>query len=180
MHIIPLAAEEIERKILNIPDHWGEVADQFYNPESIHAQSGLAVAEALTNVLQFIEQELDADQQARARLNIGAAEAEVVAQLSTNKLDRTELTAHDSSVLAHADLRALVAELQAGLEQLPTTNQIHRETNELLSDIVKNYILNINYDKTLKFDTEELVIGGGITAASPILGTGKLGYLVLA
>lgn len=47
MHIIPLSAKEIEEKLLKIPDHWGEVTDQAFDPESIHAQSGTAVAEAV-------------------------------------------------------------------------------------------------------------------------------------
>lgn len=60
MHIIPLAATEIERKILNIPDHWSEITDQAYDPESIHAQSGLAVAEAVSqkSQIQIIEQDV--------------------------------------------------------------------------------------------------------------------------
>ena len=71
MHVIPLAAEKIEKKILNIPDHWGEIADQEFDPESIHAQSGIAVAEALESTLQFVEQELADEQRAQARANIG-------------------------------------------------------------------------------------------------------------
>jgi hypothetical protein len=82
-HIIPLAAEEIEKKILNIPDHWGEVADQTFDPESTNAQSGLAVAEALENTLQFTAQELDVDQQRQARENIGAASWDCVTDLET-------------------------------------------------------------------------------------------------
>lgn len=82
-HIIPLAAEEIEKKILNIPDHWGEVAEDTFNPESIHAQSGLAVAQAIANTLQFTEQELDANQQIQARANIDAASNEALESLDT-------------------------------------------------------------------------------------------------
>ena len=78
MHVIPLAAEKIEKKILNIPDHWGEIADQEFDPESIHAQSGIAVAEALESTLQFVEQELAEEQQAQARENIGAVSTEEV------------------------------------------------------------------------------------------------------
>jgi hypothetical protein len=73
MHIIPLPAKEIEKRLKNIPNSWSEVAEQNFDPESIHAQSGIAVAEALENAVQLKEQDLDADQQAQVRDNIGAA-----------------------------------------------------------------------------------------------------------
>lgn len=44
--------------------------------------------------------------------------------------------------------------------------------------VLENYILSIDYDKLLAFDTDEIVIDGGAT--SPILGVGMLGYMVLA
>lgn len=107
-HIIPLAAEEIEKKILNIPDHWGEVAEDTFNPESIHAQSGLAVAQAISNTLQFTEQELDADQQTQARANIDAASNKELDNLNNqlgtlnDKFINYELSADASEKLAEA------------------------------------------------------------------------------
>lgn len=70
------------------------------------------------------------------------------------------VTDHNTSTDAHSDIRKLVDDL--------ATN---------FSSIVDTYILNINYDENLKFDTSELVISG---ATSPILGQGMLGYMVLA
>lgn len=55
---------------------------------------------------------------------------------------------------------------------------IHGDAKELLSTIIDTYVLKINYNEILAFDTSELVIGGGAT--SPILGIGMLGYMVLA
>ena len=49
MHILPLSATEIEARLRKLPEH---VADQTYQPESEHPQSGKAVAEALSNVLK--------------------------------------------------------------------------------------------------------------------------------
>lgn len=44
MHILPLSAAEIEKRLSKLPEH---VADQTYIPSSEYAQSGKAVAEAL-------------------------------------------------------------------------------------------------------------------------------------
>lgn len=70
------------------------------------------------------------------------------------------VNSHNTAQDAHGDIRKLVDDL--------ATN---------FSSIVDTYILNINYDENLKFDTSELVISG---ATSPILGQGMLGYMVLA
>ncbi len=45
MHILPLSATEIENRLKKLPEH---VADQHYNAESEHPQSGKAVAEAIS------------------------------------------------------------------------------------------------------------------------------------
>ena len=117
MHIIPLAAEKIEKKILNIPDHWGEVADQAFDPDSIHAQSGIAVAEALENTLQFTEQALDAEKQAQARENIGAVSEDdvddkliAVAYIDTE--DNENVEEIEGELISNAELNALFAALE--------------------------------------------------------------------
>lgn len=43
--------------------------------------------------------------------------------------------------------------------------------------LANNICLNIDYDEILKFDVTEIVVGD---ASSPILGVGKLGFMVLA
>lgn len=59
MHILPISAKEVEAKLLTIPNHWGEVAneivDQTYSPESTNAQSGIAMAGALESLRQIID-----------------------------------------------------------------------------------------------------------------------------
>jgi hypothetical protein len=51
MHILPLSAQEIEKRLIKLPEH---VADQEYNPMSEYAQSGKAVAEALEDTLSKV------------------------------------------------------------------------------------------------------------------------------
>jgi hypothetical protein len=119
-HIIPLAAEEIERKILNIPDHWGEVAEDTFDPESTHAQSGLAVAQAIANTVQFTEQELNVTQQTQARVNIGAAASEELISLSdqlSTKIDRSEIATDEEiiAMLAQDDVLPAVADVDGSI-----------------------------------------------------------------
>ena len=47
MHILPLSAKEVEKKLLNVPDTWEEVTEKTFDPTSLHPQSGQAVAEAI-------------------------------------------------------------------------------------------------------------------------------------
>jgi hypothetical protein len=60
---------------------------------------------------------------------------------------------------------------------ITSTNVIHGNEKTLLSTIIDDYILSINYE-ILAFNTDEIVVGNGVS--SPILGTGMLGYMVLA
>jgi hypothetical protein len=131
MHIIPLAAKEIEQKILNIPDNWGEITDQKFDPNSIHAQSGTAVAEAIADGVKHTAQELTAEQQLQARENIGAASNESVAQLIDNKADKVELTAHNTAINAHEDIRAEVAAVSAFVGGESVATQISEAIGEI-------------------------------------------------
>ena len=59
------------------------------------------------------------------------------------------------------------------LGQLYTDIITHRDTKDiLLSDLINSYILNIDYEKNLAFNTSEIVIGSGST-------TSRLGYAIL-
>ena len=115
MHIIKLSAEEIERRLKNLPEGWHEIAKDTFDPESQFAQSGIAVAQAIENTVQFISQELDNEQQIQARENIGAASSEElntlngqVGTLSTdleavsNKFTDYELSANAAEKLTEA------------------------------------------------------------------------------
>lgn len=63
---------------------------------------------------------------------------------------------------------------------IPSTSVVHGDDAVLLSNIIDTYILTIDYSSLLAFDTSEVVIGGtNSDATSSILGTGKLGYMVL-
>ena len=53
-----------------------------------------------------------------------------------------------------------------------TENITHGEDLTLLSTILDTYILNIDYETLLKFDTTEIVLGSGSTSA-------KLGVAIL-
>lgn len=72
----------------------------------------------------------------------------------------------------------LKQEIKDTLAQLPTTNIIHGDAKELLSNIIENYILNINYETLLAFDTSEIVTGA--TSTTSVLGQAILGQMVLA
>lgn len=83
MHIIKLSAEEIERRLKNLPDHWGQIAEDDFDPESIYAQSGIAVAQAIENTVKFAAQDLAVEQQTQARNNIGAASADELTRIDS-------------------------------------------------------------------------------------------------
>lgn len=57
-----------------------------------------------------------------------------------------------------------------------STRVMHDES--ILSDILETYILTIDYDTLLAFDTSEIVIGA--TSTTSVLGQAILGQMVLA
>jgi hypothetical protein len=59
---------------------------------------------------------------------------------------------------------------------LPSAQITHGD--DLLSDILDMYILNIDYENLLAFDTSEIVIGA--TSTTSVLGQAILGQMVLA
>ena len=61
-----------------------------------------------------------------------------------------------------------------------THKKISQDSNLLLSDIIETYILNIDYDSKIKFDTAEIVIGGATSdSTTAILGKAILGKMIL-
>ena len=48
-HKLNLSAKEVEEKLAKIPGDWHEVVDQEYKSNSPHAQSGTAVASAISS-----------------------------------------------------------------------------------------------------------------------------------
>lgn len=59
---------------------------------------------------------------------------------------------------------------------VPSTRVTHDEY--LLSNILETYVLNIDYDTLLAFDTSEVVTGA--TSTTSVLGQAILGQMVLA
>lgn len=62
------------------------------------------------------------------------------------------------------------------LKKLNSQNIQHN--SYILSDLLENYILNIDYDTTLSFDTSEIVFN--IENTTSILGQAILGKMILA
>lgn len=57
MHVLPLSAAEIEARLKKLPEH---VADQSYDANSTHPQSGVAVAQALASLYtHYVGTEID-------------------------------------------------------------------------------------------------------------------------
>lgn len=67
-----------------------------------------------------------------------------------------------------------IDETKVDKTDLKTSNILHDEV--VLFNIINDYILNIDYDTTLAFDTSEIVVGKNPT---PILGKAILGCMVL-
>ena len=62
-------------------------------------------------------------------------------------------------------------------EQISSTNIVHGDSNILLSNIIENYILNIDYENLLAFDTSEIVFEASNTTS--VLGQAILGQMIL-
>lgn len=78
----------------------------------------------------------------------------------------------------HTDYETTFATIDALLTALPSTNVIHNA--ELLSTILDTYILNIDYDALLAFDTTEIVTNNTNANTTSVLGRAILGQMVLA
>lgn len=69
-----------------------------------------------------------------------------------------------------------------GISNLPlnlsTDDVIHTSTSQTTAYILNNFILDIDYDSELAFDTSEIVFDGGISALNE-LGKSMLGYFTL-
>jgi hypothetical protein len=65
------------------------------------------------------------------------------------------------------------------LEKIPSTNIFHNNEDVLLSSLIEQYILNIDYLTNLAFDTSEIVIGINTNSKSALLGTAILGSMKL-
>ena len=96
-------------------------------------------------------------------LNIGTAE-------SPNN-QRIKLNAQNAETLTGLSLDEIKESIV-----VPSTRVTHGES--LLSNILETYILNIDYDTLLTFDTSEIVTGA--TSTTSVLGQAILGQMVLA
>lgn len=77
--------------------------------------------------------------------------------------------------LTAADVGALSSD-----DEISSERVVHGSAKTLLSNIIENYILTIDYEKLLAFDTTEIVVGGSASAGtSAVLGVAVLGQMVL-
>ena len=85
-----------------------------------------------------------------------------------------------NGAISELDGRVLELEKPLYTEKI-THKKISQDSDLLLSNIIETYILNIDYDNTLKFNVSEIVVGklpsGGSTSSK--LGEGVLGYMIL-
>lgn len=96
-------------------------------------------------------------------LNIGTVEA------PNNQ--RIKLNAQNAETLTGLSLDEIKESIV-----VPSTRVTHGE--DFLSNILETYILNIDYDTLLAFDTSEIVTGA--TSTTSVLGQAILGQMVLA
>ena len=107
------------------------------------------------------------------------------------EVQRKALNAKDAETLSGASLAAILTDNElevptskavldaiASYDSIPTTHVVHGESQELLSDIIETYILNIDYS-LLTFDTSEIVFDESTPPGSDDSTTSKLGYAVL-
>ena len=90
-------------------------------------------------------------------------------------LQRKQVNAKNAETLTGMSLDEIKASI------ILTSQQVtHRES--LLSNILENYILTIDYDMLLAFDTSEIVINATSTPTSTasVLGQAILGQMILA
>lgn len=86
-------------------------------------------------------------------------------------LQRKQINAKDAETLSGLSLDEIKESIV-----VPSTKVTHGEN--FLSNLIENYILTIDYDTLLAFDTSEIVIGA--TSTTSVLGQAILGQLVLA
>lgn len=86
-------------------------------------------------------------------------------------VQRKQINAKDAETLTGLSLDEIKESIV-----VDSTKVIHNEI--LLSNIIENYILTIDYDTLLAFDTSEIIIGA--TSTTSVLGQAILGQMVLA
>ena len=87
-------------------------------------------------------------------------------------LQRKQINAKDAETLTGMSLDEIKESIV-----VPSAKVTHNE--DLLSNILETYILNIDYETLLAFDTSEIVIGA-TTSTTSVLGQAILGQMVLA
>ena len=90
---------------------------------------------------------------------------------SEGVLQRQQISAGDAETLTGLSLDEIKESIV-----VPSTRVTHDES--LLSNILETYVLNIDYDTLLAFDTSEIVTGA--TSTTSVLGQAILGQMVLA
>lgn len=113
-------------------------------------------------------------------LNIGTVEVPNNQRIKLNAGQAESITGYSiATILNSSDVeiptsKAVLNTLESIV--VPSTRVTHGES--LLSNILETYILNIDYDTLLAFDTSEIVTGA--TSTTSVLGQAILGQMVLA
>lgn len=179
MYKLPLSAEEIKKRLLDLPEGWHEIAQDKYDPTSQYAQSGIAVAEALASLYtHYIGTEIDQYNYTSVNyLSPSFKENDIYINNSEKCMYQcvSAEPLNDGSGASHYTWQVIGKFIDEDFELSST--KIHHD-GILLSSILNTYLLNIDYGE-LAFDTTELVINSS-TSISAILGQAILGQLVLA
>lgn len=135
-----------------------------------------------TNEL-YIDYKDSSDVIQRASINASKLDGAILAQV----LNDSALEIPSSAVITAIknSIENSIGALTALTSALPSTNVIHGEAKELLSNIIETYILNIDYNP-ISFDITEIVFGGGSSGSegedsgdNSDSTTAKLGYAIL-
>lgn len=97
------------------------------------------------------------------------------ARIAKNVADIEDITGK------HNALEDRVVELEKPLyTETITHKKISQDSDLILSDIIETYILNIDYNSKIKFDTTEIVINGAASdSTTAVLGKAILGKMIL-
>ena len=132
-----------------------------------------------TNEL-FIDYKDSSDVVQRASINASKLDGAILAQT----LNDSALEIPSSAVITAIknSIENSIGSLTALVNALPSTKVVHGEAQELLSNIIETYILNINYEP-ISFDVTEIVFAGsssgGDSGENSDSTTAKLGYAIL-
>ena len=146
-----------------------------YDPDELCTYQRIKIGDGKTVVssLSFFDGDV------RAALGVATDVADkagtAFARIAKNVADIEDITGKHNAL----DDRVIELEKPLYTEKI-THKKISQDSDLLLSDIIETYILKIDYDSKIKFDTTEIVIGGAASGSTTaILGKAILGKMIL-